>query len=111
MRAYLGLRVVFFAVVFFLWSEEILARLLAARHKNVEKTHVYSFSALVECQASALVRIVCLACPCVKPGVELLGKALQLADRAKMADYLEQARRRIMIYRVVWHFVHTPTCV
>ncbi|CAN0551973.1 unnamed protein product, partial [Ectocarpus sp. 12 AP-2014] len=40
-------------------------------------------------KASALVRIVCLACPSIKPGVELLGKALQLAERDKMADHVE----------------------
>lgn len=111
MRAYLG-PVSFFLPLFSSpAAKRYLTRLLAARHKNAEKIHVYSFSSLVECQASALVRIVCLACPCVKPGVELLGKALQLADRAKMADYLEQVRRRIMIFRVVWHFAHAPTCV
>lgn len=43
-------------------------------------------------QASALVRIVSVACPSVKIGVELLGRALQLAERDKMADHLEQVR-------------------
>lgn len=47
-------------------------------------------------KASALVRIVCLACPSIKPGVELLGKALQLADRDKMADHVEHVRERGM---------------
>lgn len=45
-------------------------------------------------KASALVRIVCLACPSIKPGVELLGKALQLAERDKMADHAEHVRER-----------------
>ncbi|CAM9848279.1 unnamed protein product, partial [Ectocarpus fasciculatus] len=44
-------------------------------------------------KASALVRVVCLACPNVKPGVELLGKALQLAERDKMADHVEHVAK------------------
>ncbi|CBN76076.1 Aardvark [Ectocarpus siliculosus] len=44
-------------------------------------------------KASALVRIVCLACPSIKPGVELLGKALQLAERDKMADHVEHVAK------------------
>ena len=46
-------------------------------------------------QASALVRVVAVACPITKAGVGLLGKALQLAERNKMADYLEQVRKYI----------------
>lgn len=43
-------------------------------------------------QASALLSVVAAACPIVKPGVAMLGKTLQLADRIQMADYLEQVR-------------------
>lgn len=49
-------------------------------------------------QASALVKVVTAACPIVKTGVGMLGKALQLAERTKMADYLEQVCTVCTVY-------------